>query len=168
MNELIKLAQKCVEQVPVVVLGSGASSQYGIGGMGALEKHLLYSVKPESGNETEVWEKFSDELGKINDFELVCSMFNYPSQTNRPDSGTENFRDEWAEEKSAMKFKCGGGFGDMSKPKVILRSSNGISLHRDECGELSGGAASGAHGGASVARLDKRIGGDCAVHILSA
>lgn len=37
------------------------------------------------------------------------------------------------------------------------RLTGGLSLHRDERGELSGGAASGAHGGASVARLDERL-----------
>ena len=66
--------------------------------MGALQKHLLYSVKPESGNETEVWEKFSDELGKINDLELALFNVQLSEPTNRPDSGTVNFWDEWAKD----------------------------------------------------------------------
>ena len=77
LDQIIKLAQKCVEQVPVVVLGRGASAQYGIGGMGALQKHLLSSVKPGGRNEAEVWKKFSEELGKTNDLELAL-RFEHP------------------------------------------------------------------------------------------
>jgi hypothetical protein len=46
--------------------------------------------------------------------------------------------------------------------------NDGIRLHREERGELSGGAASGALGGASVARLDEGLVAICAGLILRA
>ena len=75
---IIKLAQNCIMQVPVVVLGSGASAQYGIGGMGALQKHLLDSVKPADATEEEVWKQFSAELAKTGDLEMSLHNVRLP------------------------------------------------------------------------------------------
>ncbi|QDV81044.1 SIR2 family protein [Botrimarina mediterranea] len=65
---LIKFAQKCLESMPVVVLGSGASIPYGIGGMGDLQKHLLSNVTPETGEES-AWKTFTDSVAATNDLE---------------------------------------------------------------------------------------------------
>ena len=41
---------------------------------------------------------FLMNLVKSMTLNLLCSMFNYPEPTNRPDSGTVNFWDEWAKD----------------------------------------------------------------------
>lgn len=78
-EQVIKLAQKCVGQIPVVVLGSGASAQYGIGGMGALKDHLLASIKPADANENGAWILFSTELAKTGDLEMALYNVRLPS-----------------------------------------------------------------------------------------
>ena len=78
-EQVIKLAQKCVGQIPVVVLGSGASAQYGIGGMDALKDHLLASIKPADANENGAWILFSTELAKTGDLEMALYNVRLPS-----------------------------------------------------------------------------------------
>jgi hypothetical protein len=74
IDQVIKLAQKCVGQIPVVVLGSGASAPYGIGGMGALRDYLLASIKPTNEKDKDAWILFSAELAKTGDLETA--LFN--------------------------------------------------------------------------------------------
>lgn len=71
LEQILKLGQKCLEQIPVVVLGSGASAQYGVGGMGALQEHLLANVTPADPAEEAEWKKFTAELTRTNDLELA-------------------------------------------------------------------------------------------------
>jgi hypothetical protein len=71
LEYIVKLAQKCIEQVPVVVLGSGASRQYGISGMTELQNHLLQHVNPSGASDTKVWGEFTTELARFNDLELA-------------------------------------------------------------------------------------------------
>lgn len=78
LSSVIKLAQKTLEPVPVIVLGSGASAQYGIGGMGALSKHLLADIKPTAANEKDVWTKFAAELTRLNDLEAALHSVTLP------------------------------------------------------------------------------------------
>jgi hypothetical protein len=78
IDQVIKLSQKCVEQVPVVVLGSGASAQYGIGGMGSLQKHLLASIMPANVKEKRIWKQFAEELTKTGDLEMALHIIKLP------------------------------------------------------------------------------------------
>lgn len=71
IEDILKLAQKCIENVPVIVLGSGASRQYGISGMTELQNYLLQHVNPSGANDTEVWGEFTTELARCNDLELA-------------------------------------------------------------------------------------------------
>ncbi len=43
---VVQLGQKCLQETPVVVLGSGHSAAYGVSGMGALKQHLRGTVSP--------------------------------------------------------------------------------------------------------------------------
>ncbi len=71
IEDIVKLAQKCIEHVPVIVLGSGASRQFGISGMTELQNHLLKQVNPSEASDTKVWGEFVEELGRCNDLELA-------------------------------------------------------------------------------------------------
>lgn len=56
LNEQIaKTAQNCIQQNPVIVLGSGASAPYGIRGMGPLAEHLRETVHATLGQEEDSW-----------------------------------------------------------------------------------------------------------------
>ncbi len=56
LETVIQLAQKCLQESPVIVLGSGHSAAYGISGMGGLKSHLLANVKPgPTTQEQEAW-----------------------------------------------------------------------------------------------------------------
>ena len=78
-EDVVKLGQKCLEQVPVVVLGSGASAQYGIGGMAALQDYLLKHVTPTGSAETDSWSKFTEELKKTKDLEAALHAVSLPA-----------------------------------------------------------------------------------------
>lgn len=67
-ESVIQLAQKCLEAVPAIVLGSGASAAYGVGGMGTLRTHLVNSITPSTGDESG-WEAFKASLDVTNDLE---------------------------------------------------------------------------------------------------
>lgn len=64
----IKLASACITEVPVVVLGSGASCAHGIRGMGGLAKYLIENVKPQK-NDLSTWHAFQRELHDNKDLE---------------------------------------------------------------------------------------------------
>ena len=68
LAEILKLASDCLAEVPVTVLGSGASCAYGISGMGALSKYLIENVEPHA-DDTSTWEEFEEVLSKNSDLE---------------------------------------------------------------------------------------------------
>ncbi|HBF30461.1 SIR2 family protein [Rhizobium sp.] len=55
IEQIAKTAQNCVQQNPVIVLGSGASASYGLRGMGPLAKHLIDTVDASIGEEEDAW-----------------------------------------------------------------------------------------------------------------
>ncbi len=71
LEQILRLGQKCLEHVPVVVLGSGASAQYGVGGMATLQEHLLANVTISDPAELAEWTTFVAELKRTNDLELA-------------------------------------------------------------------------------------------------
>jgi hypothetical protein len=68
IDDILKLGQKCLERVPVTVLGSGASLAHGVGGMGDLQTHLLKTVIPEA-DEVIIWDRFKSALADTSDLE---------------------------------------------------------------------------------------------------
>ncbi|MBO9401428.1 SIR2 family protein [Shimia sp. R9_3] len=50
-----KIAQNCIQNVPAIVLGSGASIPHQIRGMGPLAKHLIEHVDPVGDEEIDAW-----------------------------------------------------------------------------------------------------------------
>ena len=49
---ICRLVQECIRNTPVIILGSGASAQYGIPGMPHLKTHLLALPCPPSAKQT--------------------------------------------------------------------------------------------------------------------
>jgi SIR2-like domain len=68
LESVIQLAQECLEGMPAIVLGSGASAPYGIAGMGPLKEHLLENVTPSIEDNT-CWDAFKASLAKTGDLE---------------------------------------------------------------------------------------------------
>jgi len=66
-----KIGQKCLEETPVIILGSGASIACGIRGMAELARHLTDSIQPQEPGDTTAWEAFKAELLACNDLELA-------------------------------------------------------------------------------------------------
>jgi hypothetical protein len=64
VNKVLTFAQKCVSEVPVVVLGSGASAAHGLPGMGALADHLVSSIQSATltPDEQGQWAEFTRTL----------------------------------------------------------------------------------------------------------
>lgn len=64
----LKIASDCISEVPVMVLGSGASCAYGIRGMNGLAQHLIENVAPVK-DDGDIWEAFKAELHQHSDLE---------------------------------------------------------------------------------------------------
>jgi len=59
-------AQKYIENIPVIVLGSGASVYYGLPTMGVLAKHLKDNVNGESDSNWSDFIKLLDDVMEFN------------------------------------------------------------------------------------------------------
>jgi hypothetical protein len=78
-DQVIELAQKCLSEVPVVVLGSGASRQYGVGGMDELGTCLRKNVVPDDKNgERAIWDKFVADIEANGDLENALHRVTLP------------------------------------------------------------------------------------------
>lgn len=55
VERIATLAQSCIQQHPVVILGSGASVVHGLRGMGDLAQYLRDHIDPDEGEETDAW-----------------------------------------------------------------------------------------------------------------
>lgn len=65
LETVARQAQECIQRMPVVVLGSGASVPHGIPGMGPLARHLATSTLPSTCSATEhqtAWQNFLNLL----------------------------------------------------------------------------------------------------------
>lgn len=47
--------ERCLAELPVIVLGSGASAAHGVPGMPALQAHLLQHIKPTNSADEDTW-----------------------------------------------------------------------------------------------------------------
>lgn len=79
---ILKVAQECLSRVPVIVLGSGASLAYGVGGMSDLQSHLVKTIVPDTG-ESDIWEKFKDALAATHDLEKSLHQVQLPESLER-------------------------------------------------------------------------------------
>lgn len=64
----LKLASACITEVPVLILGSGASCAHGIRGMGGLADYLIANVKADAADRA-TWNSFQAELTANSDLE---------------------------------------------------------------------------------------------------
>lgn len=64
IERVYRSAQQCIESVPVIVVGSGASMGHGLPGMWDLAQHLIKNVDPEGTTEEdrERWEAFMRQI----------------------------------------------------------------------------------------------------------
>jgi hypothetical protein len=76
-EEILRLAQKCLETVPVVILGSGFSAAHGVRGMGPLAEYLSANVQVTSADE-DAWQQFRSELNRTNDLEATLQAVTLP------------------------------------------------------------------------------------------
>lgn len=78
----IKIAGECIAEVPVMVLGSGASCAYGIRGMQPLSKYLIECVAPRP-DDAECWKNFKAELERNLDLEEALQKVTVSEQLLR-------------------------------------------------------------------------------------
>lgn len=79
------LAQKCIQDIPVVVLGSGASAAHGLPGMWQLSEWLSTQVEVNEADPDEIaaWGRFRDMI-RTTDLETALTEVHMPeSLTNR-------------------------------------------------------------------------------------
>lgn len=75
---VVRRAQRCLESIPVIVLGSGHSAGCGVPGMGGLRDHLLASIVPGDESERSAWSRFC-EVVKTNDLETSLQLVELPA-----------------------------------------------------------------------------------------
>lgn len=69
-EDLAKVAQRCVADCPLIVLGSGAGVPHGLPSMPVLAGELLARVVPaETTTEREQWKQLSERLAETHDLE---------------------------------------------------------------------------------------------------
>lgn len=82
-DHVSSIVERCLGQLPVIVLGSGASMAHGIPGMPALQSHLLGNVKPSSPAEEEAWLLIRTALAQGDDLESALSEKKIPEALTR-------------------------------------------------------------------------------------
>lgn len=78
LTAVMELAQQCLRDVPVVVVGSGLSCAHGLPSMGALAQELIAGVRPETPEEQEAWSAFRARLDAGDDLESALGAVNLP------------------------------------------------------------------------------------------
>lgn len=73
LNKIMLQAQKYIENIPVIVLGSGASVSYGLPTMWTLSEYLKDNIKVKSNEE---WDKFVHLLDNNVDLETALQKVN--------------------------------------------------------------------------------------------
>lgn len=65
----LRRAQGTIAAFPTIILGCGASAQYGLPGMSELGRHLVKSIEPVGDEEHRGWKQFKALLSECNDLE---------------------------------------------------------------------------------------------------
>lgn len=79
LEVILKAAQQCVQQHPVLVLGSGASASYGLRGMPALAQHLVTNVSVANAEEEEIWDSVKADLLSDKGLEETLLRYSTPA-----------------------------------------------------------------------------------------
>lgn len=85
LEAIAKQAQDYYREVPVIILGSGASAAFGMSGMAALATHLLETIDvlDTSDEEKAAWKTFCDLLSSDVDLETALLRTQLSPETNR-------------------------------------------------------------------------------------
>jgi hypothetical protein len=75
LKQALQIASDCISEVPVMVIGSGLSSAYGVRGMGPLAEYLIEHVMPEAAD-IDRWDDFKHELARNRDLEEALQKVN--------------------------------------------------------------------------------------------
>ncbi|MFC4173292.1 hypothetical protein ACFOYU_14690 [Microvirga sp. GCM10011540] len=83
-EHVTSLAQKCIQDVPVIVLGSGASAAHGLPGMGHLSDWLGRKVEVDGSDadETVAWKQFRDRI-RTTDLETALTEIQMPASLTK-------------------------------------------------------------------------------------
>lgn len=76
-DEIFKCIQKSVENVPLLLVGSGSSAPHGLPLMGELGEHLLVSLNETYSGDVE-WDAFKDNIENGQDLETALSNITLP------------------------------------------------------------------------------------------
>lgn len=79
LNFISKSAQDCLQRVPTIVLGSGASISHGLRGMGALSDHLRESIKTDNTSEEDAWTLIRTSLANNDGLEDALQKTSAPA-----------------------------------------------------------------------------------------
>ena len=74
-----KTAQDCIQRVPTIVLGSGASVPHGIRGVGPLAEFLREHIEPDDEEETDAWTLIRTALANGNGLEEALQAHAAPA-----------------------------------------------------------------------------------------
>ena len=77
LHDVHTIAQKCMKEVPVIILGSGSSVDLGVPGMGGLQQALCSAPLPPNASSElkKEWEDFKVKLSDGDNFEKILSEF---------------------------------------------------------------------------------------------
>jgi hypothetical protein len=79
LDTAIRVAQKCLELQPVIIVGSGASVPYGLPTMAEIGSHLISSINPAEADK-EIWEKVCNQLEEGGNLETVLDQLGPETQ----------------------------------------------------------------------------------------
>jgi len=80
LNKIAIQAQKYIEDVPVIVLGSGASVAFGLPTMWELSEYLKSNIKIETNDQ---WDKFVNLLDDGTDLETALHKVSLDDETTK-------------------------------------------------------------------------------------
>lgn len=76
-KKIAEVAQKCYQECPTIILGSGASAPYGLPSMGELATYLSNKLTPEN-DEKDAWRNLKAAIEKGDHLEAVLETNNLP------------------------------------------------------------------------------------------
>ncbi|MDD5531021.1 MAG: SIR2 family protein [bacterium] len=73
-EDILKIFQDCISRVPVIVIGSGVSCKYDIGGMPELAKYLVDNIVCSDSKDKKQWNLLKEKLQEGKDLESALNM----------------------------------------------------------------------------------------------
>ena len=78
-NEIFKFIQKSIENVPLILVGSGSSAPHGLPGMVELGRHLMDTLTPQYNGDIN-WDKFKTNIEAGQDLETALTGITLTNQ----------------------------------------------------------------------------------------